>query len=407
MAIQDVDTLQQRLQKQKGGAKPGVRTMAGGFGSALGGISPSAGGTPEQAAGSGSATAPGGGQTMGGGFNAMLGNEKKTSDVSEVAAEMMEKDNPLMRQARTEGRQSTNSRGLLSSSMTAGESMDSVLKQVVPMASQEAQQRHASSMEDQQTSNRMVENVQKYGQARGLAEQNFGFDTALAEQSGRIAADQSAMDHIESLGLSKQEYEQASALSDQEFEQQVGLTRVEYGLMLDIQRDKQKFQGEQATAERRHETGTQTRQLASDAELAQMDADARKDLMQMEDDMRTRLAGLDADLQTQTSMGDMVTSMNSQYQNSINSILSNPNLGAEDRNDLLRSSGQLLNLQMDMTEGLFDVDLDWTAGTFDLSNPDANSADTKKTKKTKKRKKTKTVDTSTEPEVIREGDGGA
>lgn len=369
MAIQDVNTLQQRLQAQQGNTRANPTAFKGSY-------------TPE--------------------------SDNRTSDASKIAANIMRKDSPLMRQARTEGRQATNSRGLLSSSMTSGESTDRVLKQVVPLAQQESQQRHANQLSDREAGHRLNQAEQSFGfnqalseqdflqtgilqqdtqeHAEGMsdreaghrrdeAEQNFGFNQALSEQ-----------DFQQQSGLSEQEFQQASTLSEQDFEQQMGMSREEYRQALGIQRNDQRFQSRTREDDQRHERGLanrayqnerlmQRRDLASAEQLARMDSETRETLMTMESDMRQRLAEMDVDMQTQENMGSMITSMNGQYQESINTILGNPDLSADERNDMLRAAGEFLNHQVDLIEDLYGTEVDWLSGGFDITSPTESEDD--------------------------------
>ena len=327
----------------------------------------------------------------GGGFGAALGGPEKSTNVSDIAGEMMQGDNALMTRAKTQGLQTANRRGILNSSVAAGASTNAVLDRVVPMASQEAQQRHAEQMSDREAGHRSREAEQQFGFSQALSRQDF-------EQTGRLQDDSQAHDQSmsdreaghrrseaeqqfgfqsalskqefgQTKQLSEQEFEQASSLSDQEFKQQFGLSRQEYKQTLKLQENEQKFESKITDKTFKHEKSIQKLQLASDKQLAELDSETRKDLMKMESDMRKRLAQMDVDLQQQENMGNMISSMNEQYQTAVNSILSNPNLSAEDRNDMLRASGELLNHQMDLVEDLYDTEVDWITGSFDLTSP--------------------------------------
>ncbi|MDE4189678.1 hypothetical protein [Phaeobacter gallaeciensis] len=371
MAVQEISTLQKRLQRQKGGQSIPRQTMAGGFGAALNG-------------------------------------EKPTTNVSEIAGDMMGKDNPLMARARAQGAQSANRRGMLNSSAAAGEAANAVLDRVVPMASQEAQQRHAGQMSDREAGHRLRENEQQYGFASALSSQEAAQRADLSEQEFQQASslsdqqfeqqfkmsreeyrqglelqkrDQSFQSEMQEdqqafqSELSEQEFAQAQSLSEQEFQQQFGLSREEYRQNLEIQQRDQSFERGQTDRAFQQERQLQKIQLASDKQLAKMDAQTRRQLMRMESGMRERLAQIDVDQQTKNSMSEMVTSMNSQYQNALNSILGNPNLPAEEREALLQNAGELLNLQVDMVSDLFDTKIDWAGGNFDITAPEPEEGD--------------------------------
>ncbi len=119
-------------------------------------------------------------------------NNEKTN-VSNVADEMMSKDNRLMQQAETRGLQSANRRGLMNSSMAVQASEAAVLDRVIPMASQESDQRFASR----------------------TAKQKFGFEAALAKQDSEIKQ-----------SLADQEIGGRMAIADQENEVRLALEKM-------------------------------------------------------------------------------------------------------------------------------------------------------------------------------------
>lgn len=173
------------------------------------------------------------------------------TNVANIAAEMMEQDSPLMRQAEARGRQFGASRGMLNSSMTGGAMQAATLDYITPMASQEASQRFedgravqdysiSSLLSNQDFSQNRQLAEDQYGYQRGLAdqgyghqlglnEQAFGFDTQLAEQAGDIQSrlEQERFGYESS--LSEQDYNQRLGISDQEYNQQLGLNEQAFG----------------------------------------------------------------------------------------------------------------------------------------------------------------------------------
>lgn len=66
--------------------------------------------------------------------------------VSRRITGMLKTDSPLLKQAQTTARKEANSRGLLNSSMAATGGTDAMIRSVVPIASQEAQQAHQTNI---------------------------------------------------------------------------------------------------------------------------------------------------------------------------------------------------------------------------------------------------------------------
>lgn len=71
---------------------------------------------------------------------------KQDGDIARRVAEIVSTDSPLTRQARTQGTQMANRRGLLNSSMGIGAAYDATVRAATPIATQESQQANARDM---------------------------------------------------------------------------------------------------------------------------------------------------------------------------------------------------------------------------------------------------------------------
>jgi hypothetical protein len=175
-------------------------------------------------------------------------------------------------------------------------------------------------------------------EGRQIANQRGLLNSSIAAQAAQNAildraipmAQQESQQRFQA-GLSAQEFGQAKNLSAQEFEQQKGL---------------------------------QEQRIFGEMDLAQLDADTRKTLLDMESGLKERLAQLDVDTEDRTNMMSMITSFNDQYQQAMRSILSNPDIGAGDRNALLTSAGDFLRRQTDMIESLYGFKINWSGGSI-------------------------------------------
>lgn len=273
----------------------------------------------------------------------------KTSNISDIAADMMSKDNRLMERARTQGMGYANSRGLLNSTIAGEAAQNAVLDKIVPMASQESQQRFTSQLEKDKFGYDLKKAKQGFGFAQALSEQDFEQSKGLQAQKGKITS-----------ALSKQEFKQASKLSDKDFKQKMGLTKVQY----------------------QNEMKLQDKRIGNERFLANLDADTRKSLMDMESATKLKLAEMDLDAKDKSDASAMVTSMHEMYQKSVASILSNPNLPASERNKLLKASGELLQVETKLVEGLYGIDFDWVKASFDPTTAGEKKEDKKDTKNT-------------------------
>lgn len=222
-----------------------------------------------------------------------------------IAADLMQSDSRLMRAAETKGLQNANKRGLLNTSMAVGAAQDETLKAVVPLASQEAQQRFQDNS----------------------AKQGFGFDSIL----------------------SRQDYEQRLDEGSQAF-----------GFELDLEQMRQDQAREQAALDRQFELSFQDREFDARFNLADMDADIRRELMQMESDMRLRLADTEAALDSRNISMEAFLTARDQYNTRVTNIMNNPDMSAEEKADAIRSEQRNLDTDVRAIEDLYSVDLPWT-----------------------------------------------
>ena len=339
---QDIETLRKRLQKTM--EKPSLAT--GGFGAA------------------GSTVQPKATSDIGGFDYAVTGYKRQNSNVSDVAADMMSEDNRAMQLAKTRGTQQANARGVLNSSIAAGAAQDEMMKYVTPMAQQEASQRHAENLSDQ-----------GYRQSLSQAEQGFGFASALTDKESEIRMKEAEQAFGFQTKLSDQEFQQALQLSDQEFEHQTGMSKLEFAQNRKLQED----------------------QIQAEERLAKLDANTRTQLMEMESSLKKRLAKMEIAADDSTQMSNMVSTMFDQYQKSMNSILANPNLPADERTALLESAGALIGRQVDMTETMFNIDIDWPTSTFNPNTGKTKKQEKKAAKKAEKNEKNNDTSSPTGP----------
>lgn len=105
--------------------------------------------------------------------------------------------------------------------------------------------------------------------------------------------------------------------------------------------------------------GLQDREIGANRELAEMDAQMRTNLTNLENESRERIASMDVDESRRSEAADLVSNFQGLYNDTYRDLINNPDLGADERADLMRSAGDRLNTNMQMVEGLFSIDVDW------------------------------------------------
>jgi hypothetical protein len=231
--------------------------------------------------------------------------------VDVLAADMMGQDSLLMQKAAAEGMQAGASRGMMNSTLSAQAGQSAALEYVVPMASQNAAQAAAQNL-----------SAQEYVESRGLARQGFRYDKAMADKNAQIANKQTKL--------------QASLTEDQ--------TRLEANL---------------AKNQTNLEASLAQGQAAFEAELARQQAEFE--------------AGLQTQLNAQQLAGEdrrgaeaTMSNIFNDYQDSMASIMANPNLSAEERNSMIESSQAMVEDRMAMASLMYGEAFDWPKGMFGI-----------------------------------------
>lgn len=282
-------------------------------------------------------------------LGAPAGGPTKTTNVGDIAAEYMGEDSRLTRLAKTEGAQAANRRGLLNSSIAEGAKMDSVARAVVPLATQEASQRHAEK----------------------LADKNYGFQSALQEKQGEIASSLSAQESGQrkseaatnfgfSSSLQQQQGNINKQISLQESQQRQAENQKNFGFQSALSSQASAQKKDEATQAFGYESQLRNNQRNHEVNLAKLDADSRRSLMSAERAMRESLAEIDISRQERTNAASMVEKMHSLYQSNVNTILNNKDMNATDRNRLLASAGDFLTKQTQLIRNMFQINLDWS-----------------------------------------------
>ena len=109
-------------------------------------------------------------------------------------------------------------------------------------------------------------------------------------------------------------------------------------------------------------------------------------LLAREEEMRLNIEKLGISAQEKTDMTNMVTDIFDQYQKSVNTYLSNPDLTADQRNAFLSGAGEFLQPQMELIEELYGVDIKWLDSAFNPSTGQTKKQDEADAKKAEEEK---------------------
>lgn len=141
-------------------------------------------------------------------YNPTTGDwDTEDASVSSRLTGLLSKQSPLQKQARTQGLQAANSRGLLNSSMAVGAAQDAAYKAALPIASQEASQIHQANLSKQEFGQQKTLQSSDQQQQRYLQEQDIGFRERVS------GLDREAQERIASLNLASSERAAAANLA--------------------------------------------------------------------------------------------------------------------------------------------------------------------------------------------------
>jgi hypothetical protein len=90
--------------------------------------------------------------------------------------------------------------------------------------------------------------------------------------------------------------------------------------------------------------------------MAQFDADTRERLQKIDIESRERLARMDLDANNRRGAEGMISNILSLEQNTLANIMANTRLSASERQRQIQAAEQRMRSQMDLVEGLFQID---------------------------------------------------
>lgn len=321
-----------------------------------------------------------------------VANPNQNENVASNMASIVNQGSPVMNMARADGMRAANRRGLMNSSMGVGAAQEAVLRTALPMAQQQAQQgfqanqayrdyTQNAALQDRDITSR--ESMQgrdltsrEFMQGRDLASRSDllnreldsrefmqGRDITSAEmmQGRDLASRRDLLDQE----LSSREFMQGRDITSQEFMQGRDLTsrtdllNRELANRMDmLTRELQSLEGRQGVDINARRTmladeldSLEQRQAA---ELSQ-----QREIQMRELDIRDRLGQMGLNAEERDSAARTVISFEQLYQNTVNTINNNPDIPADARQTMLTAARNLRDVQMNLAEQLYAIDLDF------------------------------------------------
>lgn len=236
--------------------------------------------------------------------------------VSTHVTGLMSQSSPFMQQARTQGLQSANRRGLLNSSMGVQASQAAAYQAALPIASQEASQAFQKNLSGQ-----------GYQQQYQLAEQGFGHQKALAEQ-----------------GFGHQQQLLTMELGSRERLQ-----------MADLAAQKERL----------------GMQITSQEKLALQDLKAAMDRLNVQTGSQEKIAQMNIAAHDRQYAMSAAVAMENSYAEMFRTIASAHDLPAAARDQYLQHIGAIRDANLNLVEQLYGIDLQWPSAGYGVGGSGA------------------------------------
>jgi hypothetical protein len=301
--------------------------------------------------------------------------------VANQVTALASKDSEINRMAQTEGLKAANRRGLLNSSMAVGASQDAVLANVIPIASQEAAQAFqknqaarafefgmAGQLQGQEWQS--AENVAQRGWQTGerLGAESFQHGEGLLERDWQAGENVAAREWQTAENIAQRGFLGTQAQLDRDLEKLLqknqitsqekltfaqiasteGIEKANRALSLALQEKDIAFRMKEGNLDRASAELMQKRDIAFQTQQGELTRD-----------LQEQIAKWNLGAAEQEGAARLLTSMETMYQSTYQSIMNNTALDATTRNKYLASAKNLRNYQINFVEQLYNVDLKW------------------------------------------------
>jgi hypothetical protein len=279
----------------------------------------------------------------------ILGSQAQLDDsVAAQVTKLASKDSALNQMARTEGLKAANRRGLLNSSMAVGESQDAVLKNVLPIASQEANQAFQKNMAAKGFEYSMAGQTQQQGWQSAENVAARGWQTAENIAQRNFLGTQADLDRDLQKLLQQNQITSQEKLTYAQIASTEGIEAANRKLAADLQEKDIQF---------RMSEGNLNRQAAKEAQ--DKDIAFRKSESALDRSLQEQIAKWNLSSSDRNSASQMLTNMESMYQNTYSSIMANTNLTSAQRDSYLKAAKSMRDTQINLVQQMYNVKLSW------------------------------------------------
>ncbi|MET0651008.1 MAG: hypothetical protein ABWY63_00720 [Hyphomicrobiaceae bacterium] len=292
--------------------------------------------------------------------NKVIGSLPQIEDTTAAqVAKLTSQDSKLNQMSRTEGLKAANRRGLLNSSMAVEASQDALLKNVLPIASQDASQAFQKNMAAKAFEYGLTgqEAAQRFQTGERLGTQQFqtaeniaarGWQTAENIAQRGFLGTQADLDRDLQQTLQTQQIDANQAMQIRQIASTEGIESANRALQSALQEKDIQFRMTEGNLDR-----------ASAERMQQQDIAFRTQQNAAQRSLEQQIAQWNLSSNDRNAAAQMVSNMEANYQTQYSTIMNNTRLNATQRAQQLAAATNLRNTQLGMVRQMYNVDLRW------------------------------------------------
>jgi hypothetical protein len=268
--------------------------------------------------------------------------------VAGQVAALTSTDSKLNQMAKTEGLKAANRRGLLNSSMAVGASQDALLKNVLPIAQQDASQAFQKNMAARGFEYGMT--GQKDTQAFTTSERigTQGWQTAESIAQRGFLGTQADLDRDLQLTMQDNQITSAEGMLIKQIASTEGIEAANRKLQETLLNKDIAFRMSEGKLDR-----------ASAEKMQALDIAAEKVIATLSRDLQDSIARMNLKSTDRAAAAQVMTNLEAQYIAAVDSINSNTSMSAAARTTALTAAKNLRSAKLNLVEQMFGIDLKW------------------------------------------------
>jgi hypothetical protein len=273
--------------------------------------------------------------------------------VSNRVTGLISDDSTFIQRARTDAKKEANRRGLLNTSIAVQAGEEAAQKAALPIAAQEAEQAFRANISDQESQQQERSQELRFGQetAENIAQRTFQASETGLERAARAELLGTELESREREGLATRELQASEGLAQRELTASEGAAT-------------RQLQAAEGQAERDLNERLTLEGIFSNEMIAQLDADTKLRLVELDISSQQAIAAMQVDSAERQKATEAAVNMAAQYEHALATLISNPDLPADYRDEMMAHIAALRDSNFKMISGLHNIPLTWDSPSF-------------------------------------------